>query len=230
MDAHTALVLHHIVDQAPCTKLCIKQHSGLSMSTVLRAIQDLQREGWIDVESHPAPYGGKPHARILPRERYVYGAHYAAGCWTVCRLSLTRQCSLYPHAALPTQSPCYVVGEPQVSTTFPTLAYPTAMAYYLAAHGGGVYIDENLVAHHAQHPACALGDLPSPLCLHHRLTYAQAFAVAQPTQKNRLAAELEVWLGALWQTPRALFWYDNCLHPAEAAAWSALWQWGHGYL
>ena len=214
MDPYVAAVLRTILQHAPCTKLCVKQHSGLAMSTVLRGVEQLQREGWIEVHTHVVAGGGKPHASLTVGPRCVWGAVRDAKGWTLCRLPLAGASTLTHVDELPHTATPLVVGDAGIP-------YGQGVACYMRRTGGGAYVDADLTLYMTGHGACALGDLPSPLLRTRRLTYAEAFACADDIQKNRLRAELTQWIDTLWGAERVLWAADCALHPAEALAWVA---------
>ena len=226
MDDNTACVLRTILRHYPCTKLCVKQHSGLSMSAVLRAVEALRREGWIAVEAHAVPQGGKPHADIRPTARPVYGAHKSGNGWTLCALRLTGETETVEAANLPNVRPLSVVCDPHEETSLPLLSRATsegeALAAYLAMHDQGVYVDENLRLYVGAGAPRNLGDLPSPLLDCDRLSFREAFKRGSPQQKIRLKAELSLYIKTILHARGVVFADGLSVPLAQAAAWEAM--------
>ena len=71
------------------TKLDIKNETGLSMSTVLSAVEKWERLGYITITEERVPSGGKPHSRInMDARRAIYGISYRAGVLSACAVNL----------------------------------------------------------------------------------------------------------------------------------------------
>lgn len=225
MDENTACVLRTVLRHYPCTKLCIKQHSGLSMSTVLRAVKDLAREGWLTVDERVVPQGGKPHAAIRPTRRPVYGAARTGDEWAVCALYLTGETETVYAAELPDVYPLSVVAaadEKALPLTAHVTTEAAGVAAYLAVHRQGVYVDEELRLYTPAGAVLALGDLPSPLLGRKRLDYREAFKVGTPQQKIRLKAELAQYIRTILQAEEVFFADGVRLAPEEGAAWASM--------
>ena len=223
MDDNTACVLRIIIEHHPCTKLCVKQHSGLSMSTVLRAVDALEREGWITANAYNVPSGGKPHADLKPSARPVYGAVQTAEGWDVCALTLTGAVTRLRLASVEALSPLTVVAPAEGPRQAQIGSQAECVAAYLALREVGVYVDEGLLLYTASAKGIALGELPSPLITHKRLSYEEAFAQGTPQQKIRLKAELTCLIKTVLQVDKVFFADQVSVSPAVAAAWTA---WG----
>lgn len=221
MDANTACVLRIILRHYPCTKLCVKQHSGLSMSTVLRAVDLLAKEGWITVDAHPVPSGGKPHAELKPSERAVYGAVRTAAGWDVCALRPTGEATRLSLDAVDDLRPLTVVGEAAPAHA-EALPYARCVAAYLSIREDGAYVDEEAILHTAAGTRIDVGRLPSPLLSDRRLSYREAFGQGTPQQKIRLQAELTEWITTLLPIRKVYFADQVAVAPAVAAAWTGL--------
>lgn len=254
MDIYAAQILRCAIAHAPCTKLCLKQHSGLSMSAVLRAVTALEKEGWLRTSTYTVPRGGKPHTRVDIGTRPVYGAARGKEGYMVCALSLAGVAHLSTQHALPQGFPLTIVQNDlapfskadacaleqlsavdtaqglgtNMTTDDKDVAYMDrgqAIACYLAATGGGAYVDEDLRLHLAGLPARHLGELPSPMLAHSRLTYKQAMRTCSEAQKNRLSAELTQYIKCIAGVQRVCFAEETAaMCDAEAAARAGLYR------
>lgn len=71
------------------TKLDVKARAGLSMSTVLSAVDSLRRAGLITLSERRVPSGGKPHSVIdVAQDRCAYGVAFRAGVLYAVALDL----------------------------------------------------------------------------------------------------------------------------------------------
>ena len=221
MDDNTACVLRIIIEHYPCTKLCVKQHSHLSMSTVLRAVDALEREGWIKADAHPVPSGGKPHADLKPSARAVYGAKQTETGWDVCALGLTGEETRLHLDSVDALRPLTVV-EGDAPKGAGTLSLGECVAAYLHIRDKGAYVDEGLRLYTASGTPIDLGDLPSPLLADKRLCYRDAFREGTPQQKIRLKAELTRYITTLLPIKNVCFADQVSIAPEAAAAWASL--------
>lgn len=222
MDDNTACVWRTVLRHYPCTKLCVKQHSGLSMSTVLRAVDALANEGWITVDAHAVPTGGKPHADLRPSARPVYGATRAAKGWDVCALLPTGEETELLLDNLDGLTPLTVVAPAEQAP--PTARVSTlgeCVAAYLALREEGVYVD-NALGLYAEGTRMELGALPSPVLSDKRLTYGEAYRLCTSKQKLRLQAELTLTIGTLLRVQKVFFADHVDVRPSVAAAWASL--------
>lgn len=222
MDSNTALVLRTVLRHAPCTKLCLKRESGLSMSAVLRAVDALEGADWIEVNTRAVPSGGKPHAVITPGARAVYGASADAQGYRLCALYADGSQEMRQVRTLEGLSPL-VVAETRADAA-------RGIACHLALRGGDAYVNEDLCLYRGLRPPVALGDLPSPMFDTIRLTYAQAMDRGTDIQKSRLQAELGLWIGRLYGVKRVCFAHETALSPCQAAAWEAAYRLLYAYL
>jgi hypothetical protein len=225
MDDNTACVLRTIVRHAPCTKLCVKQQSRLSMSAVLRAIDELSRADWVRIDTYTVPQGGKPHSNICPSARPVYGAAKTAKGWEVCARTLDGREELIMLPDLDGLSPLTVVADTStvdIPVNARVIEVAQGIAAYLAVQQKGVYVDEQLRLWLPEGTHIALGALPSPLLQGTRLDYCQAFARATPTQKNRLMAELALTINTLRNSEGVYFAEQIDLTAPQAGAWACV--------
>ena len=223
MDANTACVWRVILRNYPCTKLCVKTHSGLSMSTVLRAVETLREEGWITADAHTVPSGGKPHADLRPSARPVYGAILKEDEWDVCALLPTGEETRLVLPSVDELRPLTVVTpNAHAPLHAQELSFAECAAAYLAIKENGVYVDDALCLYTATGVKIDLGSLPSPLLTDRRLAYREAFDKATPQQKNRLTAELTTYITTILQVKRVYFADQVTVAPALAAAWASL--------
>ncbi len=227
MNCH-ALVLRTIIRHQPCTKLCVKQHSGLSMSTVLSAVDALAKAGWIDLSARAAPRGGKPHARIEASRRVLYGAQSTPQGVVVKSISLQGEITAVD---LPAEGldPLYAIGECPWANAH-RVAYPKGVACYLACHGGEAYLHDDLHLYRAAGEPIDLSSLPSPMWQGKRLSFGEAYRVGTEAQKNRLTAELTVWLHTLLGIREISTHRDVRLDAADAACWAGLYHLLYDYL
>ena len=220
-DPYAATVLRTLLAHAPCTKLCVKQHSGLSMSTVLRALDELCAKGWASQTTNAPPRGGKPHARLTLGTRTVYGAERRPSGWRVCALSLAGQATFLDLPTLDGLQPLEVAGE--------DAATAQGAACYLALHGGGVWLEDGRL-YRAEGEPLDLAGLPSPLWQGRRLDYREAYLVADEIQRIRLTAERALWTNRFWGEDRICTAADVALEPAQMAAWERIYALLKGYL
>ena len=90
IEAKVGQVLFVVSQGRDMTKLEIKKESGLSMSTVLSAVDDLRKEGLLTLETKKSANGGKPHSVInIARNKAVYGVSYKARTLTAAALGLS---------------------------------------------------------------------------------------------------------------------------------------------
>ena len=219
-DLYAATVLRTLVAHAPCTKLCIKQHSGLSMSTVLRAVDVLTQAGWATLTLCDPPHGGKPHARLELGTRPVYGAMADDEGWRVCALTPGGQTTRLRLLSLDGLAPvCIATAD----------THGQDAACWAALHGGGAYLEEGRL-HRADGEPLDMAGLPSPLWMGERLDYRDAYRLADEQQKIRLTAELTLWAHAFWRIDRIYRAGELRIDAAEAAAWRRMYALLHGYL
>ena len=90
IEAKVGRVLFVVSQGKDMTKLEIKKESGLSMSTVLSAVNDLREEGLLTLETKKCASGGKPHSVInIVRDKAVYGVSYKSRTLSAAALSLS---------------------------------------------------------------------------------------------------------------------------------------------
>ena len=213
-----ATVLCCIAQRQPCTKLSVKTHSGYSMATVLAAVDELQREGWVLCEHIPATHGGKPHAALSLGARRVYGVCQTADGVQIASASPLGDCRI--ERVLPPDAVGVCVSTPQ--NDLPCLTPAAALCCAAMLTCPTAVIDHDWTLHTAKDAPFALGDLPSPLVSDRRLSYAAAYRVATQAQQDKLLAELTLWITRLCRVQRVLFAWREPPVDAMVAARAAL--------
>lgn len=211
MKPSCAAVLCQIARLAPCTKLCVKQHSGLAMATVLAAVDTLCEEGWIRCDTLPAPQGGKPHASLTLGERRFWGVRGGA---SPVFASASPDGEVRIERELPPNVEGFCVHEAYGGV--PLLDKPKALCYARNLSAPTAVIDEDLRVF-TPRKTLVLGDLPSPMLGATRLTYLEAMAIATPSQRAKLRRELTVLVGRFEQVERVLFAQDVEVGAQDAA-------------
>ena len=213
MKASSASVLHWIAQKEPCTKLCVKTHSGLSMATVLAAVDTLSEQGWVQCRTHTVPQGGKPHAALTLGRRCFWGVCPTEDGYTIA--SCTPRGEVADQGSLPPDATGVCIAKPVGSLS--VLSAPMALCYAHCLPDAPCAVVWDLVAYAPLHPPVALGDMPAPMLAHRRLDYREAFALATPAQAAKLQEELSLWLGRLWGVAKVYF-ADDLPHPTARTA------------
>ncbi len=107
-------VLFAVSQGRDMTKLDIKKETGLSMSTVLSAVEDLRKRGLLTLETKKSANGGKPHSAInIAGDKAVYGVSYKARTLIASALTLSgeRIASRETYVSDPACSPLRYVEE-----------------------------------------------------------------------------------------------------------------------
>ena len=200
MKTSTACVLYWIAQQQPCTKLCVKTHSGLSMATVLAAVDELLEQGWILCDNHSVPQGGKPHAALRLSDKRFWGACATPDGIAVASCSAMGQTRA--ESNLPPDAEGVCLGASIAALT--PLTAPMALCYSHSVQAPCALVCD-LVAYAPDRAPTMLGDMPSPMLSTTRLDYQAAFAVANPTQAAKLRDELARWIQRLWPAHQVVF-------------------------